>query len=438
MSRYQTRIHEAPAVPCPRCGSALPVDPTAAHVWCPFCFVWNPVPNALQRRAHEYLHATEKARQEQAAYAALAEHQWREAHTQRRQATNWKWVIGFFLLMSLPGLALSVLIPLWQWVVGLSDEYELWALALIVVALGITTLLVTIGFVAAAYGVYRLLTRHKRRTKERADSEWFQAGAGASAGALCGVCGGPLAFRVGESAVTCGFCRNVVVATSRHKHKLIQLALRETQLALLQHAEAERQTLLAQLQNQRGRTAYMAYAFVGSLLCAALPVAAAFYAWRTLTPSLEQALLDLADELSGEFSAGLEPAFEWLDSYWLAQTPARLRLAAPFQSRWNIEAVFHERPVLITATTSWSDRVARNVSVLLARPVDRSPSTISRAMASPSAHTVQSLGFTISLDYAGVCLDAFNVRQRELTRDRLTRLAQAAYELAEYREQHGG
>lgn len=425
----ELRIHAAPAVPCVSCGAPLPVDPTAHTVWCPSCRRWNPVPNEVRARAYEHIRATEALSAEQAAQYAQA-----EAH---RVAARKSQGQGRFLLLHAAvmgasgvfGVAVYVVVGAVGVLGSLSEEYEPWAVVLIAFAGG-TALLLGIGVIGGGgYALYRLFTRHERMAKKRRSDEWF-GGEQGSAGAVCGECGAPVAFRLGEMAVTCGFCRTVVVATEKHARRLISVALGQAQVARLTQAKAERLKIKAELTQRRRQMAYTAYMAVGSLALVALPVLLALYVWRTLTPSIEEAMVALAARLRGEFGAGNDPAYEWLDVYWIGDTPTPLRDTGPFQSRWSVEAVFHDRPVLISATTSWSDLSAKRLVLLLARPREREKRRLEH---SEAAARVRARGFELIADYAGVGFERMNVPQREIDDALLTLLALAAYELAEQR-----
>jgi hypothetical protein len=217
-----------------------------------------------------------------------------------------------------------------------------------------------------------------------------------------------------------------VIATPAHAHRLLGIALTSTQHARLEAARRERDKLRAELSATRHRMVFQAYLFAGSLALVVLPVFFAIYAWRMLTHSIEEDFAGLAPEVKGEFGKGLDGAFDWLDAYWIGDTPSTFRELKAFQSRWSIESVFHGRPLLFSAITSWSDRVAPWTVLLLARPRQRDlPAAIGCAAA---AHA-RALGFGVELDYPGVMLIASN--QREFSAEKLTTLARLAYEIAE-------
>ena len=427
MLTQELRIHDAPTVPCTSCGASLPVDPTAANVWCAACHRWSSVGSVLRQRAFDHVQATQAADREQAAFAARAAQLHSEAERANTKRHKLLLVVGLWMVIGGVSGALSIVGIVIDAATDLAFEADVVSLALLALG-GLLGAVLLLGAVGGCYWFYRLYTRHHRR-KARRDAEWF-ARVPETAGAMCGSCGAPLAFRVGETAVTCGFCRAVVVPGEQHERRLIRLAVAQTQLARLHQAQAERAKLKADLSAKRVRTVYMSYAIVGSLALFALPVIAAAYAWRTLTFSLEEQLLQLADELSAEFGAGLDFPFEWLDDYWLGDTPPALRPTAPFQSRWSFEAVYHDRPVLFSATTNWSDRIAPSVVLLLARPRQRSTEQLRHLT---PARAIAALGYTLHADYAGISISRMNVRARELTGARLTQLARAAYELAEER-----
>ena len=425
----QYRIHAAPSVSCGSCGAPLPVDPTALHVWCPMCRRWQAVPGDVRARAHEHLRATESLSAERAAQLARAAAHREAAKKSKRQGTFMLFHAAFMIVPALISLGVYAVVGSVDFLNSMAEEYEPWAVGMVAVggagAMAVA-LLVTLG---GGWALYRLFTRHQRLKRRGESAEWF-GGAQGSAGAMCGVCGAPVAFRLGETTVTCGFCRSVVVATEHHARRLIGLALAQTQLARLEQAKAERQKIKAELVAKRRQQAYMAYAVAGTMALMALPVLLGLYVWRTVTHSIEEAMLMLSQRLSGDFGAGIDPAFEWLDVYWIGDTPAPLRETEPFQSRWSIEAVFHDRPVLVTATTSWSDRTAKQLVLLMARPRDRASLALD---ATPAAARCRARGFSLISDYAGVALLRRSVAEREIGDALLTEIAQAAYELCEQR-----
>ena len=425
----QFRVHEAPGVACSACGAPLPVDPTAPHVWCPACHRWQGVAPELRARAFEHLRQTEELGRERAAHAERALAHQAAAKQSKTQSLAYLLHGGLMLGAGLLGLGAYAIGLAASVARDLSRDYEPWAVALIVGTGASAALIGVLALGAGSWAVYRLYTRHRRIARRARSAEWFSAVHG-SAGAMCGECGAPVAFRVGETAVTCGFCRAVVTATTEHSARLIRVALGQAQLARLEHAKAERRRIKAELTTRRRQQMYMAYAFGGTLAFGALPIALALYVWRTLTPSIEEAMLVLAQRLSGEFGAGIDMPFDWLDAYWIGDTPEPLRETGPFQSRWSIEAVFHDRPVLVTCTTSWSDRQATRLALLLTRPRDRSRLNLA---ATPAAARARARGFSLLADYAGITLEARNLDQRSIDDTLLTELAQAAYELGEER-----
>jgi hypothetical protein len=422
------RIHAAPSVGCGSCGAPLPVDPTALHVWCPMCWRWQAVPNDVRARAYEHLRATESLGAERAAQVARAEAHREAARKTKRQGTFMLFHAAFMIVPALVSFGVYAVVGSIDFLSSLSEEYEPWAVALVAVGGGGATLVGLLVTLGGGWALYRLFTRHQRLKRRGRSAEWFGKDQG-SAGAMCGVCGAPVAFRVGETAVSCGYCRSVVVATEHHSRRLIGLALAQTQLARLEQAKAERQKIKAELVAKRRQQAYMAYAVAGTMALMALPVLLGLYVWRTVTHSIEEAMLMLSQRLSGAFGAGIDPAFEWLDVYWIGDTPRPLRETEPFQSRWSIEAVFHDRPVLVTATTSWSDRTAKQLALLMARPRDRASLTLD---ATPAAARCRARGFSLTSDYAGIALVRRNVPEREIDDALLTEIAQAAYELCEH------
>ncbi len=425
----QPRVHEAPSLPCAGCGAALPIDPTTPHTYCGYCPAWRPVPHEWWQQARAYAEAIWSAKRAEAAHAQDAEYRRRAARRQELIALGIKLVIGLGIIFCVPLIALSVIQGITQ---SVSDDYELsWPVYLGVV--GAATVLTLFGVAmagAAVFACYRVVTRHSRRNAARSGQDWFD-GSQAFLPAMCGSCGGPLEFQVGEAAVTCGHCRNVVVATQSHKGQLIQLALSQVQQQQLERERAARRQLLAALSVSRSASPLKAYARWGALVIPAIPVLLAAYLLRTVIPSVEQAMLELAAALRGEFSAGPKETFAWLDAYWLGTTPHALTSHQPSQSRWNTEAIFHDRPVLITVRTGWSDQYVRSLTVLLARPAPRHPNAITAALGSHAARHANALGFEVTIDGAGVTLQSTKPEKKQLALESLSAQARCAYELAE-------
>ncbi len=320
-----------------------------------------------------------------------------------------------------------------QAITGLiSSEYEM-SMPVRFGVMGIATLITLFGVTvagAAALATYRITTRHSRRSKARSGSDWCDGTQGFLP-AMCGNCGGPLEFQVGEAAVTCGFCHTIVVATQSHKGQLIQLALSQVQQQHLERERALRRQLLAKLSFSRSASPFKAYATWGAFIIPAIPVLLGAYMLRTAIPSLEQAMIELAATLRGEFSGGPEQTFAWLDAYWLSTTPPALTEHKPSQSRWNVEAIFHDRPVLITVQTGWTDQRAQSLTLLLARPAPRDPMAVQHALNSQPAQQLKSLGFEPTIDNAGVALQPRSARKKQLEIASVSELARCAYELAE-------
>jgi uncharacterized CHY-type Zn-finger protein len=422
----ETRVHEALSVPCSGCGAALPLSPTLPSVWCPMCQRWNAVPEAIRAEALAQNRAVVDAFAERAEQELLARGERRQATWKRAQTHFFTVILALFVLGGMLTMA-AIFVAVGAGVVSsLLDDYETWAVALAVGAFALLALIALVGSIAALYALYRAI-KARRRRRRHGLPRWSGMEPAQSAAAICGVCGAPISFRVGESAVTCGFCRSVVVAAPPDARRLIALALGEAQRARQIHAKAERDKLRADLGLRRQKAIYSAYMYVGMLSLFALPLFAVLYAWRMLTPSVEEAMMALGDELAGDYGAGLDPAFTWLDAYWLGATPDALRHTGTFQSRWSIETVFHDRPVLITTTTSWTDRVASDFAVLLARPSDRTD----RVLASAAADRIRGLGLEPRADYAGVCARGSGLKTKDVNAGLVTAVTRALYELAE-------
>jgi hypothetical protein len=313
--------------------------------------------------------------------------------------------------------------------IAIVEEMEPWAAALTLLLLAV----VGVGLLAAVIGgglwLYRRVTRRRRWSALGQNAEWHGPVQGQSAPAVCGECGAPIAFAMGEHAVQCGYCRSVVLATPEHASKLVTFALSELQLARAASAKASRELLRARHASKTRSSIIGLWVGVGSLACLALPLLAALYAWRALTPSLEEALEALARQTRGDLASGTDAAFEWLDAFWIGDTPPGFEtLPAALDSRWSVAALFHERPVLLTVHGTWSDRVAKSATLLLARPRQRDPA---RVAASPAAERVRALGWSIQPDYAGIALVESDLSHHTFTAERVTELARAAYELAE-------
>jgi hypothetical protein len=247
---------------------------------------------------------------------------------------------------------------------------------------------------------------------------------------VCGECGAPIAFGPGEHAVTCGFCRAVVLEPEERASALVSMALSEVQRGRMAAAKAERDLFMAKLSANRRSIALRAYWMLGTVALVAVPVLAIGYAFRALTPSLEELLLELARQLDGEFGAGLEPPSEWLDTYWIGTTPESFEEHGTLNSRWSIASVFHGRPVMLSVLASWTDLGAKRVALVLARPRERDPN---RVAATATAQRLRAAGWNVHADYAGIALVARGLRQKYLAVGPVTDLARAAFELAEVR-----
>jgi LSD1 subclass zinc finger protein len=292
---------------------------------------------------------------------------------------------------------------------------------------------VTVALALNGYAVFRLYQRHRARPGRQPSAEWFVQDR--SVPAVCGSCGAPLAFKAGEQRVTCGHCRAVVVASRGHGHQLIDLALAQSQIAALEAARAERKRVLAELSARRRTTLMASLLIYGACGVVFIPAFLLAYTLRTITRSAEQQMLDVARDLRGDFRAGLEGLFEWLDAYWIGPAPPDFTripggTSALLESRWCVFAVYHDRPVLLLAWTGITDRALRPY-LLLARPRQRGAETIARASRSAAAQRVRQRGFEYVLDYSGVALRGPSMSPDRFDTELVSALAQAAYELAE-------
>lgn len=419
-------------MPCARCGAALVVDTASPYSWCRACHAWQPVPDEVRRAAWQRWNALAAARAAQAQEQQLERTRAAAAASERWKSGALTAVIGggllVFVLPTLGTVALYVVAT----VLTAFDELETWAAVLLLVFSAAAAL----GFFAAFFGactfLYRRATRHRRWSRLTAEPEWYGRARGEQRPPLvcCGECGAPLWLEPGDQAVECGHCRSVVVAPQEHADSVFSLALSELQLARRARARAERALLRARIATARRAIVLRTWLGVGSIALLAVPVLAIGYAVRALTPSLEESMLSLGQRLRGEFGAGLEPAFDWLDRHWIGETPPTFEAQGTFASRWSIAAAFHGRPVLVSVLASWTDLSAREAALVLASPRERDPS---RVLAAPAAAAVRSLGWHVHVDYAGIALVAKERGQNQLTAESVTALARAAYELAEER-----
>lgn len=423
------RVHEAAAVACTGCGAPLPVDVSAPWSWCPACHAWRPVPDEVRRRAWERWSALAGAHAAAAQERALATRRSSQASAERVKGGVLGVVLAIVVLtVTLPTLA-SIAVYFVAAFLTAFDELELWAAVLVTALGGALSLGFFLALVGACVFLYRRATRHRRWQRLSADAEWH--GREASRALICcGECGAPLSFEPSEHAVQCGHCRSVVIAPEEHTEAVISVALSELQLARRARATSDRALLRSKVAMARRATAFKAWMYAGTMALFAVPLLAFGYAVRALTPSLEEAMLSLSKQLRGEFGAGLDPAFEWLDRYWLGDTPPSFDAQGTFTSRWSIAAAFHGRPVLVSVLASWTDLSAKVAAVVLASPRQRD---VTRVTASAAAVRARELGFQVWVDYAGIALVAQNLSQKALGADHLTALARLAYELGEER-----
>ena len=230
-------IAEAPSVPCTNCGAALPVDPTHHWVWCLACHQWSPVPPDVHHRAVLYITKLQEAHQ-------LARQHYQHAHVEeavaekkRRTARVLQMFLGFWVVMGLIGFVPSMIFYVVGTGAALYEEYELWSLVLAGLFLG---LFAAIGFgflLALGYVFWRRRKKHRRDVRGPGREGEYES----SAMAICSVCGGAIAFHIGQTSITCSHCREVVVPAVGHKQQLVALALDRVQLAELEKARKQRQ-----------------------------------------------------------------------------------------------------------------------------------------------------------------------------------------------------
>jgi len=427
------RVHEAFALPCPRCGAALATDGMAPYAWCGACHAWQTVPDDVRLAAWQRARDVARNREAQAAELAVARRQTRSATWSRVQTGILTTLaIGGVLIFVLPLLATGALYVVASALVAF-DELEPWAASLVVLIFGAAGL----GFLAAFFGavafVYRRATRHRRWSRIRPADDWAQGAAAAGSAAVsvsCGECGAPIAFRAGEHALVCGHCRSVVLEPEEHAGGRAVLAFTELQRARRVRAKSDRDLMRARLAAARSSAVFRAWLWVGTIGLVAVPVLAVAYAVRALTPSLEEALLNTSKRLDGDFGSGLGPPFDWLDSHWLGATPPGFAQTGTFTSRWSVASGFQGRPFLLSVLASWTDLAAKEAALVLACPRERDAT---RVLATRAAQEIRARGFLVHVDYAGIALVAERVRQKQLEVDELTALARLAYELAEVR-----
>ncbi len=425
-----TRVHEADAVPCEGCGAPLAVDVSAAWSWCRTCHLWRPVPDEIRQRAWQRWNALASAQ------VALGNE--RTLERQRSSAASMENVKSKALSAVVVAVALVVILP-FLFTVGIYvlagflvafEALETWAAVTVGAVSGAVGLGLLLGFVGACFFLFRRATRHRRWSRLAEHAEWHGSGAAQQTLVCCGECGAPLTFHPGEHAVDCGHCHAVVIAPDEHAAAVISLALSELQIARRGRAKSDRALLRARVATERRSVAIRAWLMAGSMALVAIPLLSIGYAIRALTPSLEEAMLSLAKELRGEFGAGLDPPFEWLDRHWIGDTPPTLEKLGTFASRWSIAAAFHGRPVLVSVLSSWTDLSAKVAAVVLACPRQRDPAKVAQSAA---AQRVRAMGYSAWIDYAGIALVADRLAYKALNADAVTSLARAAYELAEER-----
>ena len=388
------------------------------------------MPDDVRWRAQQYLASLQSANARAAEQQAHADLQRRQASSHRSSARGLRIALLAWAGMGLVGFVPTVLVAVNDVFVSLFDELELWA------AIGASALIVGVAFVgfstlcALGYVLWRRSQRHKLEGGHHFRHEF---GASQSALAVCSHCGASIAFRIGETSIQCGHCRTVVMPSVGHKQKLVALALEQTQVAELHSARAERARILVEVKRKRTQRLFTMYATLGSLACLTLPFLGAFYVFRTFTRSIEQTMADLAEALQGSFAGGPEPIFEWLDDFWVGRAPETLTSLEPtfFESRWSIHASYAGRPALLVTITDSTDRTAKRVVGLLARPRIRDHGVRARVGTSEPAQRVRSMGWALTVDNAGVAVEAQHVKPQQLNVETFTYVMHAAYEVAE-------
>ena len=413
---------------CTACGAPLPVNPELAQVSCPMCARWQEVSPAVRARAAEHARALAQVEAEREKARADANVQRRRA---RRLSLKRALVMAWALVLFIAGV--FIWLPSFPFIVGAVAEsyvegYHEQAFLIVSAMAAVGEVVALALSVVLAVVTYRLYTRHARVRRARTGAALPQM----KAEATCGLCGGPVAFQPDQHVTTCAYCRSVVLPTPALNQRLIGFALDQTQLARLEYARAERHRLRVELAATRESKLLNIGFQVGTgacvVFCAALPLFSIFYFWRSLSLNVEKALIALSDQWRGQFGAGVEPPFEWLDAYWIGETPSAVRGTRPLQSRWSVETVHKGLPVLISATTDWSDRVALSLALLVARPRRRDPFALRQL---PAAKRLLAMGFRLEPEYAGVALERAKVPMHELSLQALAEAVEAAHELVE-------
>jgi hypothetical protein len=431
-------VSASATLPCPRCGAALPVDPTAATTTCVYCRTTVAVPPWMRQGALEYAarvgavqHRAEASRQAIGMYAASAGY----------SKSTWKIVLGVYGVTIGTSILASVLPH------GVA-EHVLPVLAPILIY-------GTMGYFGVRY--YRAYQRAK------------QPG-GASLGvatSTCERCGGPLTFQVGSARAVCHACNAVAVAGRTMQGDLVSVAERQARDLEVARARSERQMYRASSGVARFTRYYMFFAmgwpvaaligvgliggtvqiveglvdgrprevqggvvaFLVGLIAAAVAggVGAIVHA-RVIKPARAggPVLRALAAHLSGRVvESGTTAALDWLDTCWWGPAPHETMLAQQETARYTLATAIDGLPALLVVIGGGTVS-GKRLHVLVAAPRARDE----RVLSTRPGVDLRCYGFDVSVSEDGVALSRATADPAVVNEASLTWALHAAAALA--------
>jgi uncharacterized membrane protein YfcA len=411
-------MHDSTSMPCPRCGAALPVEPTAPAVTCGYCHLTMPVPQAIRDAAIAHAARMSAAGNRAAqAQSALGMYQASAAYSKGW----WKIVAGMFGAMFLFSILGSTL--------GRYIDTR---------AFG--TLIPFAMYGAMGYFGYRYYKAYQASKNRHA--------APIASASTCGQCGGPLTFVEGNTRAVCKACHAVALAGKTLQLDLARMAEQRARGLDLERAKAERQMYRSMAPTQSFVRIYLiaslslpvlgltliplgvgTYDIVSAIftrrahdlregivllavggIAAALAAAFAMLYYRFVygpAHAAEAVLRRIAARLGGRVVRnGTGAALDWLDAHWRGPAPYEVMMPQQETVRLTLETAVGGAPALLVAVFAGASTTVagKKLHVLVAAPTDGP-----RQAAPAVAHEISRFGFELALSEDGANLGRFGV-----------------------------
>lgn len=407
-------MSESLSLPCPRCGAALPADPSQQTVTCSYCHTLVPIPEELRRRAfHHQARVAAARRKADAAEDAAA------------QLRSWSGSQQYVFIMM--GVLFVVM-------VGLGAVANLLGPYLPKEAMGILMPLIVYGTMGGCAVAFYI---HRRRKKNAASAPL------AVATSICARCGASLTFVAGGASAVCQSCNATGIAGQTIVRDLEGAAERRAEELELDRVRAERQMYRGMAASQRFGQYYLIFAMgwpvaavgvigfiagvselisgltsgkarainhgieafaTGCALALGAAVIAGLVYLFVLRPARAPGavLKAIGVRLGGSAThGGTATAIDWLDAYWPGTTGHELLLIQGELMRYTLTTWVDRTPVLVVVLAGGSNVRSARIHVLVASPRPRAERAV---LSTQAARELQNLGFSVRASNVGVTL----------------------------------